>query len=40
MVADAVVYHPALAHYLRFVATTGTYEVADGNFAMQSLDAF
>lgn len=25
MVADAVVYHPALAHYLRFVATTGTF---------------
>lgn len=24
MVADAVVYHPVLAHYLRFVATTGT----------------
>lgn len=24
MVADALVYHPALAHYLRFVATTGT----------------
>ena len=23
MVADALVYHPALAHYLRFVATTG-----------------
>jgi hypothetical protein len=25
MVADALVYHPALAHWLRFVATTGTY---------------
>ena len=24
MVADAVVYHPTVAHYLRFVATTGT----------------
>ena len=24
MVADAVVYHPAVAHYLRYVATTGT----------------
>lgn len=23
MVADAVVYHPAVAHYLRYVATTG-----------------
>ena len=23
MVADAVVYHPTVAHYLRFVATTG-----------------
>jgi hypothetical protein len=25
MVADALVYHPALAHWLRFVATTGAY---------------
>lgn len=25
MVADALVYHPAVAHYLRFVATTGMY---------------
>jgi len=25
MVANALVYHPALAHWLRFVATTGTY---------------
>ena len=24
MVADALVYHPTVAHYLRFVATTGT----------------
>lgn len=24
MVADAVIYHPTVAHYLRFVATTGT----------------
>lgn len=23
MVADAVIYHPTVAHYLRFVATTG-----------------
>lgn len=23
MVADALVYHPTVAHYLRFVATTG-----------------
>lgn len=25
MVADAVVYHPTVAHYLRFVATSGTF---------------
>lgn len=25
MVADALLYHPALAHYLRFVATTGRF---------------
>lgn len=25
MVADALVYHPAVAHYLRFVATTSTF---------------
>jgi hypothetical protein len=24
MVADAVIYHPAVSHYLRYVATTGT----------------
>ena len=23
MVVDAVLYHPTIAHYLRFVATTG-----------------
>jgi hypothetical protein len=23
MVADAVIYHPAVSHYLRYVATTG-----------------
>jgi hypothetical protein len=25
MVADAVIYHPTVAHYLKYVATTGTY---------------
>jgi peroxin-11B len=25
MVADAVIHHPAVSHYLRYVATTGTY---------------
>ena len=25
MVADALVYHPTVAHYLKFVATTGTF---------------
>lgn len=24
MVADALIYHPSVAHYLKFVATTGT----------------
>lgn len=30
MVADALVYHPAVAHYLRFVATTGTFSEPGG----------
>jgi hypothetical protein len=25
MVADALIYHPTVAHYLKFVATTGTF---------------
>jgi hypothetical protein len=25
MVADALIYHPTVSHYLKFVATTGTY---------------
>ena len=25
MTADALVYHPTVSHYLRFVATTGTF---------------
>jgi hypothetical protein len=25
MVADALVYHPTVSHYLKFVATTGTF---------------
>ena len=25
MVADALIYHPTVSHYLKFVATTGTH---------------
>jgi hypothetical protein len=25
MVADALIYHPTVAHYLKFVATTGAF---------------
>jgi hypothetical protein len=25
MVADALIYHPTVAHYLKFVATTGMF---------------
>lgn len=28
MVADALIYHPTVAHYLRFVATTGELPLA------------
>lgn len=26
MVADALIYHPTVSHYLKFIATTGTYK--------------
>jgi hypothetical protein len=28
MVADALIYHPTVAHYLKFVATTGMYAIS------------
>lgn len=43
MVADALVYHPTISHYLKYVATTGTYltpqELSSRIYARQS-DAF
>jgi hypothetical protein len=32
MVADALVYHPSVAHYLKFVATTGMVSFSSSYF--------